>query len=127
MGKPAICRAFRMSDPHAAYEHIHSNWETVEDYGDRAYGHSLHVWDDGYRVLGRCRECGAYILAQFSEFHSISGDDDDYFSDHFPVADPAEADMLNREFDGFSIETDSRRRYLRETNFRSSWSSPPEP
>lgn len=115
-----ICIAFAMEEAKCAYKHIDENWETVTRYGDAAYGHELYVWDDGCRILGRCRECGAFILKQVSEYHGM--EDDDYYVDYFPVADPEEADRLNRQYDGFAIERAFPHRYLMKTNGRLSWS-----
>ena len=119
-----LCKAFLMDDPVEVHEHIHRNWEVVRQYGDRAYGNWLYTWDDGYRVLGRCRECRAYILLQQSEYHGM--EDDDYYTDYFPVADAAEADELNRKYDGFAIENKFPRRHLLQTNHRFAWSGHPK-
>lgn len=110
-----------MEDPQAAFQHIRSSTELVKDYGDYAYGHCLYTWDDGHRVLKRCRECGALILVQLSEFHSFTGDDS-YYADFFPVNSQEEAETLNSKYDGYAIEREFPHRYLMETNFRLSWS-----
>lgn len=119
-----LCKAFLMDDPRVAHDHINRNWEFVESYGDFAYGHWLHTWDDGKRILGRCKSCGAYILCQRSEFHGM--EDDDCYTDYFPVADAAEADALNRSCDGFEIERTFSRRHLLKTNHRFAWSPHPK-
>ena len=116
-----LCKAFRMDSPAQAGAHIDDNWEVVERYGDYAYDHWLHVWDDGCRILGKCKKCGAFILLQMSEFHSMTGDDS-YYRDYFPVMDAAEADNLNRQYSGSEIERDYPRRYLMKTNRSWSWS-----
>ena len=118
IGKP--CIAFELADPKEAYDHL--NYELVEDYGDYAYGHYLHTWDDGHRFLARCRGCGGYILIQCSEYHSFTDAPDGYYTDWFPVKAPEEADMLNQKFDGFAIEREFEGRYLMETNGKLSWS-----
>ncbi len=115
-----ICRAFLMDDPAEAHSHILQKLETVREYGDSACGHLLHVWDDGCRLLCRCRECGGYILLQKSEYHGM--EDDDYYTDFFPVSGPDEADELNQRFDGFEIERVFPHRYLLRTNWHVSWS-----
>ncbi len=115
------CRAFRMDDPKEAAKHIEQNWEQIEGYGDSRYGNELYVWDDGGRSLGRCRECGAFILRQYSSYHGMESDG--HYTDFFPVADAAEADGLNRRYDGYAIERHFPRRYLMETNGNYSWSS----
>ena len=117
----SICKAFLMDDPKEAYAHIRKNFETMTEYGDFAYGHALYTWDDGHRTLGRCRECGALIMIQRSEFHSFT-DDDSYYADFFPIGSVREAEQLNRDYDGFAIERSFPRRYLMETDFRLSWS-----
>ena len=55
----ARCIGFTMKDVAAAYEHM--EFELVEAYGDFAYGHYLHTWDDGGRSLFRCKNCGGYV------------------------------------------------------------------
>ena len=115
------CEAFLMRDPEDALCHIRENWEPVTSYGDLAYGHWLHTWDEGSRTLGRCSVCGGYILWQCSEYHSFTSDDS-YYSDYFPVAGPKEADALNRAYDGYSLERDYPGRYLLVTNGHAAWS-----
>ena len=60
------------------------------------------TWDDGSRVLIRCKRCGGYILLQLSEFHGM--EDDSYYADYFPVSGPCEARWINEKFDGERIE-----------------------
>ena len=48
-GKP--CEGLFMEDPVDAYKHIRI--DVVRDYGDYAYGHHLHVWDEGRRIFGK--------------------------------------------------------------------------
>ena len=124
MMEKKLCGAFLMEDANTAAEHIGENWEPVEDYGDYAYGHWLHVWDEGGRRLGRCKACGAYILRQKSEYHGW--EDDDYYTDWFPVADAAEADELNRLYGGYELERNYPGRYLMRTNSVYGWSRRPE-
>lgn len=97
----AKCLAFEMEDLRAAWKHI--DLELVEDYGDYAYGHDLHCFDDGKRELNRCKTCGGYVLVQKSEYHSFSDGNDDYYTDYYPVEDAGEADKINREYDGENI------------------------
>ena len=59
------CIGFEMPDAAEAWEHM--KFEIVKDYGDYAYGHCLHTWDDGKRMLARCRTCGGYILIAYAE------------------------------------------------------------
>ena len=106
------CIAFDMKSAFDAWDHM--KLETVENYGGRAYGHYLHTWDDGERILARCKNCGGYILIQSSEYHGM--EDDDYYGDYFPVDSPEEADELNRKYDGWEIETEFPYRYLMTQN-----------
>ncbi len=115
----ACCICFEMEDAAQALEHMQC--ERVQSYGDEAYGHFLYTWDDGERILVRCKRCGGYILIQKSEYHGFS-DDDSYYTDYFPVDSPEEADELNRKYDGFAIETNFPKRYLMRTNGELSWS-----
>lgn len=94
------CEACKISDPVKALEHIDMKW--IKDYGDMAYGHCLHTWDDGQRYLVKCIKCGGYILVQKSEFHGY--DHDDYYKDYFFVDGEEEAEELNQKYDGFQLE-----------------------
>lgn len=114
-GKP--CIAFSLDDPNAAYAHM--EYKVIERYGEQCNGHDLYVFDEGYRLLGRCKNCGGFILVQRSEMH---GEEDDYYCDFFPVSGPDEARQLNEQYDGYQIEQDFPKRYLMETNGRMSWS-----
>ena len=116
----AACIAFMMNDIEDAQEHWGDGWENVEEYGDRLYDHPLHTWDEGSRKLRRCVSCGGYILCQWSEFHSFA-DDDDYYTDFFPVESPEEADEFNQRYDGYQIEQLLSRRFLCITNGRYHW------
>ncbi len=115
-----VCKAFGMEDPREAYDHIEKNLAFVRNYGDRAYGHWLHTWDDGFRSLLRCRKCGAYILYQSSEFHGMMSGDS-YYGDYFPVGGKKKADKLNRRYDGDRIEQEFPKRYLMKTNGSLAW------
>ena len=108
------CIAYKMEDARAAREHM--DLRIVRDYGDSAYGHSLHAWDDGGRRLCECAECGGFVLVQRSEFHSYTDGGDDYYTDYFFLDRPEEADELNRKYDGFRIEREYGRRFLCSTN-----------
>ena len=117
MGKK--CRAFDLKDERKAWEHL--DLEIIKEYGSYAYGHSLHTWDSGERMLARCKTCGGLILIQSSEFHSFC-DDDSYYTDYFPVDSEEEAEKLNKMYNGFEIETEFPERYLCRTNGSLHWS-----
>ena len=57
----ARCVGFEMENVKDAFEHFYGKWDWIESYGDSAYGHYLHTWDDGERALLRCRKCGGLI------------------------------------------------------------------
>ena len=120
LGQSYPCIAFKFEDPREAYEHM--KYEVVEDYGCEAYGHYLYTWDDGYRILAKCKNCRGYILVQSSEFHSFTDSGDSYYTDWFPVSSPREADEFNRKYDGFQIESEFNDRYLMMTNGSLGWS-----
>ena len=113
MGQP--CIGFKEDRAIDAFEHFKGNLEVVEDYGDRCGGHFLHTWDDGCRLLLKCKACGGYVLLQKSEFHGFTGDDS-YYSDYFPVSGPEEAAELNLKFSGDDIEHDFPGRYIMRDN-----------
>lgn len=102
------CIAFDLENPIEIEKHM--GYDIIKDYGDTAYGHNLHTWDDGKRLLAKCRNCGGFILIQRSEFHGF--EDDAYYRDFFPVEDEKEAEELNRCYDGFGLEKNSGIRYL---------------
>lgn len=114
----AKCIAFQMAEAKDAFDHM--VLESVCNYGSHAYGHSLHTWDEGERILCRCKNCGGYVLIQMSEFHSFSGNDS-YYSDYFPVESEAEADELNRKYGGFEIESKFEGRYLIRDGSKPHW------
>ena len=117
-GKP--CDGFNFVSASDAFRHM--KYEIIEDYGKFQYNHRLYVWDDGNRVLAKCKNCGGYILIQSSEYHSFTDAPDGYYTDFFPVSSPEEADELNRKFDGFQIEREFKQRYLMETDGVLRWS-----
>ena len=122
----AACKAFMMKTIDEALEHWGEGWESSEEYGDTAYNHPLHTWDEGQRKLRRCISCGGYILCQWSEFHSLTDDSDSYYTDFFPVEGPEEADELNYKYNGFQIESQFPKRYLCITNGRYHWAGSSE-
>ena len=105
----AKCIGFQMKSVEEAIEHM--DYEIVRDYGDYAYGNYLYTWDDGNRLLARCKKCGGYILIQHSEFHSAIGDDS-YYTDYFPVDSEREAEELNKQYGGFAIEEEFPGKYI---------------
>lgn len=117
-----ICKAFQLDDPNEAYNQMKLHF--VEDYGDYAYGHYLHVWDDGWRHLCQC-SCGGYVLVQHSEYISPDWNDDkeSEYTDFFPISGPEEADELNRKYDGSALEMSFPGRYLCVTNGKVHWAN----
>jgi len=85
-------------------------FEVVEDYGfafynpDGSVKHYLYTWDDGHRELLRCKRCGALFLRQSSEYHDMSGGDDCYYTDYYPVSNHEEALAYNEKYNGFTLE-----------------------
>ena len=111
------CIGFDLEDAGEAFGHFSGQLEIVENYGDRCAGHFLHTWDDGCRILYRCKACGGYVLEQRSEFHSFSDNSSDgYYKDYFPVSGPEEAEELNERYSGFEIEREFEGRYLLRNN-----------
>ena len=47
------CSAFALPTPEEARSHM--ELEIIRDFGSSAYGHPLYAWDDGKRMLARCR------------------------------------------------------------------------
>ena len=107
MGKP--CVAFEMEDANKALQHMDK--EVVQNYGSKCNGHALYTWDNGERILFRCKACGGFVLGQFSEFHGLN-DDDKYYDDFFPVNGPEEAEELNQRYDGWQIEESFPKRWM---------------
>ena len=102
------CIAFSMEDAEEAYKHIEK--ERVKDYGARCVDSILHTWDDGQRLLMRCKKCGGFFLLQVSEFHGV--EEDRYFQDLFPVTGPNEARIINETYDGEKIELEFHHRWM---------------
>ena len=100
--KNKACSAFQLDDPVEAFEHIRQGRKIIKNYGDRYGSNYLHTWDEGNRILYQCTLCGGFILGQFSEFHGV--EDDDYYTDYFPVDGPEDAERINAEYDGERIE-----------------------
>jgi len=105
-GEP--CIGFSMEDAEKAYSHMDKQF--LKDYGDACGKNSLYTWDDGHRLLLRCRNCGGYILLQLSEFHGM--EDDSYYADFFPVSGPKEAQLINEKYDGEKIEEAFPKRWM---------------
>ena len=102
------CVGFSMADAKEAYKHMDK--QLIQEYGRPCGTNILHTWDDGHRVLFRCKNCHGYILLQFSEFHGM--EDDSYYADYFPVAGPTEAKEINERFDGEAIEEEFPHKWL---------------
>lgn len=96
------CVGFDLPTAAEAFEHFQGMLEEVWDYGDMCNGHCLHTWDDGGRKLYRCRNCGGLILVQESEYHGE--ENDDHYTDYFPVDSVQEAEQLNELYGGWAIE-----------------------
>ena len=114
------CIAFDMKNPHEALNHIRKNWKLIKRYDNNKYDHPLYTFDDGFRVLGLCKECNKYILLQSSEFHSFSSEDS-YYDDYFPISSKEEAEELNKKYDGFEIEKSFGKKWLCITNSHCNW------
>ncbi|MBP5547677.1 MAG: hypothetical protein J6X58_02150 [Bacteroidales bacterium] len=104
------CVGFDLPTAGEAYEHFHGLLDEVCDYGDMCNGKCLHTWDDGGRKLYRCRKCGGLVLVQNSEYHGL--ENDDYYTDYFPVDSAQEAKQLNELYGGFAIETEWKGRKI---------------
>ena len=102
------CLGFEMKNAVEAYWHM--NLQLVEEYGSQE------------RYLCRCKTCGRYVLVQDSEYHDMSGGDDCYYKDYFPVDSPEAADELNRKYGGFDIEFESGIRFLIVDDYNPHWS-----
>ena len=113
-----ICKAFEMESAKDAYEHIRMNMGIIKRYGSSAYGHCLYTWDAGARMLAKCNKCDCYILIQDSEYHAM---DDSYYYDYFPISGEEEAEELNKKYDGFQIEREFPKSYLKVTDGVPSW------
>lgn len=100
------CIAFQMKDAKKALKHINENIEIINDRNN--YKYPLYTWDNGYRILMKCKKCGALILLQSSEFHSFN-DEDSFYQSYFPVSSFEEANELNRKYD---LKKEFNREYL---------------
>ena len=109
-----------MEDAKGALEHIKDNSEKITKYSESSYNYPLYTWDDGYRMLLRCKECNSYILLQSSEFHSFYGEDS-YYKDYFPVSSIEEAEELNRKYSGSKIEKEFTDKWLSVSNSKCNW------
>ena len=102
------CIGFSMDDAGQAYEHMQHR-ERIRDYGSICGQNILHTWDEGCRILMRCKNCGGFVLVQLSEFH---GPEDDYYADYFPVAGPKEARLINEQYNGERIEKEFPHKWM---------------
>jgi hypothetical protein len=87
--------------------------EKITDYGSQANNIIYHAWDSGERWLGRCKKCGGLVLVQESEYH---GQEDDCYTDYFPVYSSNEAQSYNLKFNGFEIEKKFPGKFIMQTN-----------
>ena len=108
------CKGFDLPTVKEAYEHFAGKLIAECDYGDKCNGHYLHTWDDGKRLLCRCKACGGLVLVQQSEYH---GDEsDDYYTDYFPVHSKQEAEQLNETYGGWQMEQEWKEKWVATTN-----------
>ena len=96
------CVGFDLPTAADAFEHFNGMLEELWDYGDMCNGRCLHTWDDGGRKLFLCHDCGGLVLVQNSEYHGQ--ENDDYYTDYFPVDSAQEAERLNELYGGWAIE-----------------------
>ena len=124
------CHIYEIADGKEAAEALRT--ECVKNYGENmtlADGTMLHwnyAWDDGGRILLRCRDCGALFLRQSSEYHSFSDAPDGYYSDWIAAASEEEADLLNILLDEGELENVPCR-HLRSNNCQYFWTEGDEP
>lgn len=97
------CMGFDLPTAAEAYEHFHGLLEELWDYGDKCNENYLHTWDDGGRKLCLCHDCGGLVLVQKSEYHGQ--ENDDYYTDYFPVDSVQEAEQMNYLYSGYDLET----------------------
>ena len=98
--KGNVCCMFKCKDANQAYKLAKKNLCFVENYGSSCNGRCIHTSDTGERWLGKCKECGSYVLVQESEVWI----NDHYYIDYFPVIDSNHAKKLNAKYDGYQIE-----------------------
>ena len=103
------CCIFSHIDASTAISHF--GYELIKDLGktvcnsDGTIKPFIYVWDEGGRKIIRCKNCGAIFLYQWSEFHNNYGDQDSYYDNFFLVKNLAEAELLNKKYSGFALET----------------------
>jgi hypothetical protein len=102
------CVGFDLPTAVEAHKHFHGMLEELWDYGDKCNENVLHTWDDGGRKLCRCHDCGGLVLVQKSEYHGQ--ENDDYYTDYFPVDSVQEAEQLNELYGGWAIEKEWSRK-----------------
>ena len=130
-GKVGLCHIYGIEDAGEAHKQLEV--ECVKSYGDETTlpdGTLLHynsVWDDGYRVLLRCKHCGGLLLKQTSTYTSMSYDDSDgHYTDYLPAWSEEEADLLNTLLEPGEFG-DHPFRHLRGTNFKYCWYGDEQP
>lgn len=96
------CAGFDLPTATEAFEHFRGMLEELWDYGDMCNERCLHTWDDGGRKLYLCHDCGGLVLVQNSEYHGE--ENDDHYTDYFPVDSAQEAEQLNELYGGWAIE-----------------------
>ena len=126
-----LCHIYDIDDAEEAHKQLDT--EFVKGYGDETRlpdGTLLHynsVWDDGYRVLLRCKHCGGMFLLQVSTYTSMSDEGHDgHYTDYLPVWSEEEADLLNTLLGPGEFE-DHPFRHLRDTNHKYCWYGKEQP
>lgn len=103
------CCIFSYEDAPTAIKHF--KYEVIKDFGEKVYNddgsikHYTYMWDEGGRMVIRCKRCGAIFLHQWSEYHRFTEGADSYYDDYFLVRDLDEAILLNNTFSVFDLET----------------------
>ena len=129
-GKVGLCHIYGIEDAKEAYKQL--DFECVKSYGeetkleDGTLLHDNYEWDDGYRSLLRCKQCGGLFIIQTSEFHSFDSDNDGYYKDWIPVYSEQEADLLNTLLGPREL-ADHPFRHLRGNNHEYHWTRGEQP
>lgn len=124
------CHIYGIADAKEAYDSFFG--KMIKNYGDAVtledgtVLHDNYMWDDGGRILVRCKDCGALMIIQFSEYHSFSDGPDGCYEDLIPAASEEEADLLNILLDIRKMENFPCR-HIRRNNGDVFWTGDKEP